>query len=93
MVASFSIGLLQFALSPWGAPFWGWHYPFHDANSDMIWAPWLFLSAAWIVVVIVGLTKLGRRGRWLFLSAPLALLPFEFVFFLAVACIFWSNCL
>jgi hypothetical protein len=98
LIASFLIGLVQLALSPWGAPYLGDLYlrysgqPLRVSDST-VYAIWWFLIGAWLVVVVAGLRKLGRRGGWLFLSTPLALLPVEFFILLVAACLFWQNCL
>jgi hypothetical protein len=65
--------------------------PLRISDSTVL-AIWLFVFVAWLVVVVAGLIKLGRRGGGLFLSTPLALLPLELFILLIVACLFWSNC-
>jgi|SRR5665213_166493 len=98
LVISLSIGLLQLAFSPWGFRHLsdlnlGYGGQPMEVSDGQVYGIWNLLMVGWLVVVVAGLRKLGRRGGWLLLSAPLALLPLEFVILIVIVCIFGSTCL
>ena len=85
LIVSFSIGLVQFTLSPWGGRHLGNLYLRYSGQqplrvSDDTIIVLVFSLSRVLVLVVAGLRKHGRRAGWLFLSAPLALLPLEFSF-------------
>jgi hypothetical protein len=87
-----AIATLQALMLPSLARYW-WPSSLVKAIDGMIFGIWGVLTLAWILVAIAGLLACGRRGLWLFLTAPLGLMPLFLLGSIFFVCIGWGECL